>query len=441
MFGFDFLYWYKLIFLTELLVSEACFVRKLKRRNRFLLRLIGSLTLLYAVVFFFPMVSYDVFYMSFLFLAVFMLTLSAMFFCFKESFWNVLFCGIAAYTIQHIAYIIYTLLVNLFGISPIPLYESENADFYSSIGGWTVFIYFVSYFITYWSAFFLLSNKMNLDGQVKPDNFGYVVLAGLIVLIDIILNMVTEYNKEGNLVSCYLEWFYNLLTCVLALAIQFGMLSRKKMETDLDVVNRLLKTEEKQYKSIKANVDAINIKVHDLKHYIGALKAGDKSIGAEELTEMENLVSFYETIAKTGNDTLDVILTEKLYYCMKHSIKMTYIVDGKLLDFMKATDIYALFGNALDNAIESVLKLEKNKRNIGFFVKQRGNMVTFHMENYFDGDLELRDGLPVTKKENTFSHGFGMLSMKVIAEKYNGTLSVELLNDVFNLNIVFLQKL
>lgn len=433
------MYWYKCLFLAELIISEIFFVRKLKRRDKFVLRAIVSVVLLFLTVFFIPVFSYDVIWMSVLFLSIFALTIIAIFFCFNEPFWNVLFCGIAAYTVQHIAYLLYTLAINLLGFSLIPLYKPEDFDI-TSINGWIIFIYLISYLLTYWSAYFLLSNNEVFSNRLKLGYSKYVILSGLIVLIDVILNMITEYNDEANIVSRYLEWIYNFITCILALVIQFGMVKQKKMKSELEVVNKLLKSEEKQYRLIKANIDAINVKVHDLKHYVHALKGSDKAVGHEELTEIENLVSFYESMAKTGNDTLDIILSEKLYYCLQHSIKMTYIVDGKLLDFIKDSDIYALFGNALDNAIESVLKLDEDKRNISFSVKRRGNIVLLHIENYYKGKLRLKNGLPVTDKENTEIHGFGMLSMRTIAEKYNGTLSVELVNNIFNLNIVFIRN-
>lgn len=40
-------------------------------------------------------------------------------------------------------------------------------------------------------------------------------------------------------------------------------------------------------------------------------------------------------------------------------------------------------------------------------------------------------------KKDVQYHGYGMLSMRTIAEKYGGTLAVELVNNIFNLNIIF----
>ena len=49
----------------------------------------------------------------------------------------------------------------------------------------------------------------------------------------------------------------------------------------------------------------------------------------------------------------------------------------------------------------------------------------------------MENGLPVTTKldEQGF-HGFGMKSIRLIAEKYDGSLSVKTQDNVFNLNIL-----
>jgi sensor histidine kinase regulating citrate/malate metabolism len=43
---------------------------------------------------------------------------------------------------------------------------------------------------------------------------------------------------------------------------------------------------------------------------------------------------------------------------------MTSVADGSLLDFMNVVDICSIFGNALDNAIESVLRIDDRKKGL-----------------------------------------------------------------------------
>lgn len=62
--------------------------------------------------------------------------------------------------------------------------------------------------------------------------------------------------------------------------------------------------------------------------------------------------------------------------------------------------------------------------------------MSIHIENYFDGQVKFIDGLPSTSKADKHYHGYGMRSMRLIAEKYGGGLNVAVQNDLFSLDIV-----
>jgi sensor histidine kinase regulating citrate/malate metabolism len=146
-------------------------------------------------------------------------------------------------------------------------------------------------------------------------------------------------------------------------------------------------------------------------------------------------VDIYALLYRTGLEPLDVVLTEKSFQCESRQIQMNCFVDGKLIAFMEENDIYSLFGNALSNAIESLEKVAVEKRYISVRISQHKNLVIIHIENYFDGELQFKDFLPVTQRDTRF-HGYGMKSVERIVLKYGGELSVLSENNTFNLDIV-----
>ena len=70
----------------------------------------------------------------------------------------------------------------------------------------------------------------------------------------------------------------------------------------------------------------------------------------------------YEAQFKTGNRVLDTILSSESLKCQSKDIEITVVADGHALDFMNAMDISALFGNALDNAIEGAEKIQTKEK-------------------------------------------------------------------------------
>ena len=113
------------------------------------------------------------------------------------------------------------------------------------------------------------------------------------------------------------------------------------------------------------------------------------------------------------------------------------MADGSVLNFMEDMDISALFGNILDNAIESVEKLrEPEKRLIHLSVAKQKNFLRIRCENYCEEQLKFENGIPVTTKKDRRFHGFGMKSIKSTAAKYGGSVTTDLKKNWFELRIL-----
>ena len=101
-------------------------------------------------------------------------------------------------------------------------------------------------------------------------------------------------------------------------------------------------------------------------------------------------------------------------------------------------DIYALLGNILDNAIEASEKRKKyEERVVSISTISKEGFIRIHEENFFDGDLIYENNVLKTTKQNKLYHGFGVKSIKLIAEKYHGDVSILAKDGKFILDILF----
>ena len=80
---------------------------------------------------------------------------------------------------------------------------------------------------------------------------------------------------------------------------------------------------------------------------------------------------------------------------------------------------------------------EEEMRVISLNIYGTNGIVTMDVMNYFNGDLEFRNGLPVTNKADKDYHGFGMLSIRKLVEKYEGAMEIRMDDGVFTLCISF----
>ncbi len=207
---------------------------------------------------------------------------------------------------------------------------------------------------------------------------------------------------------------------------------------EVSELQRVLDQQMEQFHLSEETVDLINRKYHDLKHQIAYLKS---DITEEEkrayLDEMEKEVRIYEAQNRTGNHVVDTILTEKSLLCRKKDIQLTAVVDGTAVDFLPVPEICSLLGNALDNALEAAGEVQrKEERLIRFSVSRQRDFLQIQVENRFEGTRRMKDGLPQTTKSDSKQHGFGVLSMKKIVEKYDGSLRVSTKDGWFLLHIL-----
>lgn len=260
-----------------------------------------------------------------------------------------------------------------------------------------------------------------------------MTLACIVYMLFGMLFLYAAFERQ-HLGVTYLLQFY----CINLLYLQSTLFRKSSIQKELDMIQLLLWQQKEQYQISKETIDLINHKCHDLKHQVRAIRAIQ---GEEEreayLKEIEESVQIYDSIVHTGNEILDVILTEKSLLCKKYGISINCVADGVLLSFMDPVDLYALLGNALDNAIEALKKIPREKgRAIDIMLYEKRGFIVLQIINPVTWEVSFHNGLPVSTKEKNGYHGFGVKSMQHLAEKYGGFMTTEMKDGCFCLLIL-----
>ncbi|SCP98674.1 ATP-binding protein [Anaerobium acetethylicum] len=432
----------ELRFIVELLVAEQLFVWAFaKRKKNFWMKSsIGYALLIAIAVNYLQIQSWtEAFHSSFLtksvsvswYIFLVILSLIHIRMCYVITLSDALFMGIAGYSVQHIEYVV----VNEVIARGIWKEVTNNLWLY-------ILICIVTCALWYYLIARIFAAKLKACGGILYEDSIQTVLYFLVMLVvlfftaflgqDIFLSGTTDYSQVN-----YKGATYDFFSCTLVLVVQYSIFRISTLNREKEIVKQLLHERQKQYRLSKENIEMINHKCHDLKHQIQALKEAKSEELERYIEEVEESIMIYDTVVKTENEVLNTILSEKSLYCEKHRIRLSCIVDANQLDFMSTLDIYALLGNAIDNAIECVIRQrDKEKRVISLTISANGSFLCIQTNNYYEGNLQIVDGIPVTTKKNWDFHGFGMKSMKHLAEKYGGTLYTSLENGIFMLQIV-----
>ena len=410
-------------FYVELLMALLIMMMYTKKRKFFAFRVL-ILTIIAIPLIYLPSLTLSSF--NFSFTLVFLLVFISGFFLYKVKPINLFVLACMGYALQHIAW--YVLFMIFEGAFPNEVLRQDLAllMFYC--------VYIVIYFLMY------------LIRVLKPSYFNLekvgvvsIITSFLILIVVIILSAILPSISEWN----WITRTYTILSCVFALLVLSGFFELSKinnkkiaLENENNELQRLLNVQAKQHVITKSTMDAINFKIHDMKHQINVLRQLPKERQEEVFNDFEKLVDIYGDFAKTGNDILDIILTEKSLICSSKGIKLTYICDGNEVTFIKYNDLTSLIGNILDNAIEATSKVKNPEQKIiKLNISIKKDFLCIHEENYSTESIEFDNGLPLSKKKNKRVHGYGAKSIAYIVSKYFGNLKFNFINNIFSINI------
>lgn len=417
---------HRIAFAAEILLAELIFLFPAKKKKFFALRYMTAALTSALVSFFFsvPVLGIPQVVAQLLRLVVvFGVTVAGMYFCFDLKFSVVASACVAGYAVEHMTFHMILLVgrvvklpadFSLWALPPWEMLEYSLFPFIYLIIAATVGVY---------------SARHRCYQKVDPR------LNTLSLIIMILTIGFTRFaNAFGDTGSITVS-LYSIASCVLALYVQLVLFRLIDLQHENDTIRLLWQEDQRQYEITKKTIETINIKHHDLKNRLSEINA---LLSEEDIRSIEDAVNAYDSKVKTGSEALDVLLTKNSLLCKAEGIALTYTGSGSDFSFMSTMDIYSLFGNAVDNAIEAVRRVENpEKKVIDIVTEKCGKMITIIITNYCNGQIKITDGMPVTTKaEEVGFHGFGMKSMRLLAEKYHGSLHVRLEEDVFVLTII-----
>ncbi len=413
-------------FLFEMLGSIFVFQFHLeKRKFPFLRSVIICCSLFACIVFMISMTEsttdfqkyYGYFYQSLTLLILFLIFTLTVWGINRISYYEALFCVTSAYLVEHVVFCIRS-IINY-------LTDSTAMSFGKPL-------YYTIHILVYLIAYYLFARKIVREGHFETTLLHSLSYSLITLSVVLFMSLIASIND-----FLIIHSVYGVFCCISVLFYQLRNIEQLRAQEELHINQQLWVTHKAQYEIARENIEIINRKSHDLKYQIKALNLiQDQKERDKAFQSVESAVEIYDSFVETGNEILDTILTEKSLICSENNIRLECIIDGKQLRFMNPIDLFTLFENALMNAIEGAKKLsEDENRVIHILVVERSNVIIIQIENHFTGEIEMNGELPITSKSDHAYHGFGMKSIKYIAEKYHGFINMEAHEQIFLLRI------
>lgn len=160
---------------------------------------------------------------------------------------------------------------------------------------------------------------------------------------------------------------------------------------------------------------------HDFHHHLQALKgeleAGEIERALRYIEQLDQRLMTVDTLLKTGNISLDAILSAKISQAKAEDIAIT--VKAAVPDHLLLSDLELsiVVGNLLDNAIEAC-RAVSGERFIRVYMAMKGNMLYFSMLNSA-GEKQPKAASLFASRKKGF-HGFGLRRAEAILQERGG---------------------
>lgn len=190
----------------------------------------------------------------------------------------------------------------------------------------------------------------------------------------------------------------------------------------LSTLNVQIKEQETSLQEIKSLYSEMRKVKHDLEGQYGCLSELLSNAKYEQAKQYLNSMKspdFTSLVSvSTDSDILNAVIGYLYNKCKAEDIHLQYIISSSDIDDFSPADISVIITNLVNNAYEACLK--NNVSEISLELSEQRNYFCITVKNRIKESVLLKNpNLKTTKVEKDI-HGFGIESVKMLAEKYGG---------------------
>lgn len=286
--------------------------------------------------------------------------------------------------------------------------------------------------------FLELVNSLFVNKKNKKWILGYIV--GVVFILGylhfMIYCLMEEKISHSTLEIAFIINILLSVTFLLGYIFFLHMVNKSTIqENEIKLLSEKARMQMNCYEEINNYKNQVQRIVHDLKNQM--LISRELETEESKRKYLNALEQNFDNIlskVNSGNEILDLLIQKKAEECKKNNIDFQYDVEFTSGDFINLVDVGVIFGNIIDNAIESCERLDIPCKKIILCVTQLEKFIVIKIQNPVQAVIQEKNRL-ITLKNDKDKHGWGMLCLKEALRKYDGNYRYKIEDKQFSLTM------
>lgn len=290
-------------------------------------------------------------------------------------------------------------------------------------------IYLLCVLVMLWTYHFFIGRKLDRNMFQLPKHIRGIIAVMACVLIlmmnfmSFLLSELATYKmaRTGELFL----FIGSIAICTLLFSLIYYFNITQDYSMQAEILERQNEQQREYFEQLLIKEQDTRQFRHDLIAELLELKNYSQKKEYEKLDDyLTEMLGGISEISKrqydVGNDIVNTIIN---YYFLPIKELCNIRVRGYMQEeqAISQRDLCIVISNLVKNAVEAVEKLQVADRKILFEVQQGKKALNIHMENTIIDEIKMKDGLPITTKEDKKNHGLGLWNVRNVIEKYKGS--------------------
>lgn len=206
----------------------------------------------------------------------------------------------------------------------------------------------------------------------------------------------------------------------------------------------ILETENKLYSKqceiMQSSTEDLQEFRHDMNNQFITLseliRSGQYEEAERQLSHLASLTRSKIIYSSSGNVIIDGLINYKLQNALSEKIEVKTEIAVPEQIKIETTDLVAILGNLIDNALNALCDVPEDRRNLTIKVVFGKERLIIRTSNPYVDDVLCEDGKIVSRKKSSKHHGYGLNNIAKAVSKYKGYMDIDYNDNLFTVDII-----